>query len=210
MLYCVLLRMAEDVDTRERKPEDPPRLVGWRSKAGVRRSHHELELTTLVSRHVDPAVGEDVRFDPFDEPEASGVDLVEPIDLVMLGRESRHRDAVCDRQPVGVIRHGRILVPARQPRFDDDLQRLAAITVGGVHLQIAAIVLQRRSAKLLILESLDYLRAAEKRAAQFAALLDGASLSAFSDRALDRGRSAGVQHFQDHARRGGADLGNLA
>ena len=46
--------------------------------------------------------------------------------------------------------------------------------------------------------------------AEFAALLDGPCLSAFSDRALDSGRGARFQHFQDHARRGGADLGNLA
>src|SRR4029077_6334451 len=81
--------------------------------------------------------------------------------------------------------------------LDDDFQCLAAITVGGVHLQIAAIVLQRRSAELLIPQCLDDLSAAQKRAPQFAALLDGPCLSAVSDRALDCGRGARFQHFQD-------------
>ena len=65
-------RMAEDVHARRAHGrQHPPRLIRRRPQRRVRRRDHDLEPAPLVGRHVDGAVGEDVRLDALDQPEAS-------------------------------------------------------------------------------------------------------------------------------------------
>src|SRR5436309_2679795 len=98
-----------------------------------------------------------------------------------------------------MIRDAAERVPAIEAAADDVLQRLAAVAPDRVHLQIAAVVVDARSAERRVSERGEDLRAAEKVTAEVAPPLDIGALRAFGYRTLDRRRRSGLQHFQNHA-----------
>src|SRR5205814_6155182 len=71
---------------------------------------------------------------------------VERVDLRVLLDRARHAHAAGDAQAVGMIRHARARPAALDARVDDRLERLRAVAVDGMHLEIAAILRARRRA----------------------------------------------------------------
>ena len=202
--------MAEDVDARGlHRRNHPSRLIRRDAQRRMRRHDDELELRELGRRHVHRSVGADVRLDPFDQPEGAFVFLVQAIDRAMLLEELRHRDAAGDRQTVRMIRDTAEAVATLDAGRDDLVERLAAVAPRRVHLQIAAIVGDRRSGQLLVLQRREHLRATEKVSAQIAPSCDVFALAALVDRALDRRRRSRLQHLENHARGRRADVRNL-
>ena len=97
-----------------------------------------------------------------------------------------HRDAAGDFQPVRVIGDAAERVSTGQAALDDVREGLAAIAPRGVHLKIAAIVLESRTDQLPVVQRRHHLRAAQKLAAEISTALDVAGLSAVGDGALNR------------------------
>ena len=167
----------------------------------MRSRDHEVEAAARLDRDVERAIGEDVRLDPCEQPEGPVALAVQPIDLDALAGEARRRQAVGDRQPGGMIGDRRELVAAGATRGDDVLEGLAAVAPRRVHLQITAIVGERRPGEAGVVERGPDAGPAQEMAAEGAAARDLGALAARVDRGLDDRRSAGAQHLEDDARR---------
>src|SRR6185437_13984754 len=90
-------RVAEDVDAgRTDGAEHARGLVGGGPECRMRRGDDELEARELAWGHVDRAVGADVGLDALDESKAAAVATIQAIDLAVLLRELRHRQAAGD------------------------------------------------------------------------------------------------------------------
>src|SRR5206468_6998531 len=122
-----------------------------------------------------------VGLDPLDQPESSAVFPVQDVNLAMLLAQIRHRHAAGDLQTVRVIGDGAERVPTGQTLLDDVGERLAAIAPRGVHLKIAAIVLEARTDKFPVLQCRHHLRTAEELTAKIPAMFDVGGLSAVGD-----------------------------
>ena len=85
----------------------------------MRRRHHDFELRQLAISHVDAAICLDVRFDAFEHPEPPLVAGIQVVDFLVLSGQVRHRHAVRDRQPVGVVGDRAVAVAARETALDD-------------------------------------------------------------------------------------------
>ncbi len=68
----------------------------------------------------------------------------------MLRGQPFHRYTAGDRQAIRMVRDGVVFVSERDPGVDDVAQRLAAVAVGGMHLQVAAVLLARQAMEFLI------------------------------------------------------------
>src|SRR2546426_11239979 len=99
-----------------------------------------------------------------------------------------HRDTARNRKTVRMVSHAAELIAALDAGFDNGVERLAAVAPSRVHLKIAMIVGEGRTAELLVAQRGDHLRAAQKMAAQVVSLLDVALLPTVGDRVLHRRR----------------------
>ena len=93
-----------------------------------------------------------------------------------------------------------VVVATGDAGVDDVLERLAAVTPGRMHLQIAAVRGELRTAELRIAQRRHNLRARQKVAAQVAAFRDVRAVAAGSNRAVHSLGSTGAQHFENYAR----------
>ena len=151
----------------------------------MRRRDDNLELPQFVHRHVDGAVGANVRLDALEEPKPSVVDSIQPFDVAVLLLELGHRHAAGNRQPVRMIGHGAELIAAREAGVDDPVERLAAVAPDRMHLQVAVVVRQPRPSQARIVQRGRDLCAAQEMGAQRPPLLDVFRLTALRDRLLD-------------------------
>src|SRR4051812_33547212 len=134
---------------------------------------------------------------------------VERVDLFVLFAQLRHRHSAGDLQAVGMIGHRTELVSEADSRADDVGERLAAVAPGGVHLQVAAVVLDSRPLQRRVGQRREHLRTTEEVVAQPAPALDVCRLAAFGDGPFDRRRGARLEHLLDDARRRRADIRNF-
>src|ERR1043166_5576362 len=102
-----------------------------------------------------------------------------------------------------------VLIAALERLFDDVLERLTAVAPRRVHLEIAAILRFGWTGQRRIVERGNDAGARQKILAPHAALLRLRDLAARLDCGSNRGRLAGLQHFEDHACRCRADMLNL-
>src|SRR5207245_2723520 len=98
-----------------------------------------------------------------------------------------------------------VLISAGDSGGDDVVERLAAVAPRRVHLKIAPIRIEARSAKLCIAKRSNDLRACEKVGAELTARGDVRGAAARRDRTLDGLRSPRAKHLENDPRRRGTD-----
>ena len=193
-------------------PSMRARLIGRRSQRRVRRRDDDLHQRELRVGHVDRAVGADVGLDALQQPEACRWYFAFSASISRCCCSTRAIDRPpAIGKPVRMIGDGGMRVAARDPGLDDLLERLAAVAPIGMHLQIAADVGARRRIGLrdrIAASAAARLRKFDRspRRLRISARVFG---SAAFDGAIDDRRRAVAQHFEDHARRRGADAGNF-
>jgi hypothetical protein len=139
--------MAEDRDAGLRnRGNHAIGLIDCFAKRRMRRGNDELELPPFVRRQVKGAVDEDVRFNPFEQPEAADVLAVQRIDFGVLLDRAVHAHATGDAQTVGMIRNSRARPAALETGVDDRLERLGAVAPDRMHLEVTPILCSRRRA----------------------------------------------------------------
>ena len=191
-------RMREHVNARGGdRGHEPHRLVLTGAQLRMRRGEHDVEGAELLGREIELAVGLDVGLDALEQPERFAVAAVDCVDLLVLFRQLGRRDATRDRQAVTVIRDCRKHVAARDTPVGHLGERGATIAPVGVHLKIAAIVLQRGPAQRRIAERLDDVGPAEHVVSQLTAAGDIRRIRAFGDGPFDAFRSAGGKRFEN-------------
>ena len=167
----------------------------------MRRGHDDVELQALLERDVDLAIREDVRLDSLQQPKPRRMARIELGDLLPLHREPLGRDASGDAQAGGVVGDCRIRISPGHARGDDVVERLGAIAPGGVHLQIAPVVLTARPRDCRIVEHGADPGAAQEPAAPLPPPRDLYGPGAAGHGSFHRGRRAGVEGLENHPRR---------
>lgn len=133
---------------------------------------HDVEENGLIRAQVQSAVRANVRFDAPEQSEPISNRSIDAVDGAALVNCLGHRHATRDLQTVRMIRDRRIAVSARLTCLADVVQRGIAVTPFRMHLEIAAILVQTRSAKSRIPDDSQHLRSAEEVPAQCTAALD--------------------------------------
>ena len=139
-----------------------PGLIVVASKFEMRRGDDDFEPAALVGRHVERAVRADVGLDAFEHAKPARAAAVQVVDLGVLPRHRGHRHPTRDGQAIRVVGHATVLIPEGPARLREGFNRVGPVAPGGVHLQIAAIGADVRSAKAAILERRQHLRAGQK------------------------------------------------
>jgi hypothetical protein len=115
------------------------------------------------------------------------VRVVERVDRLVLHRKPGHRHAASDRQSVRVVCDRTVVITERETGLDDCVERLRAVAVHRVHLEIAAIVGARGPSECRISERGIHFRAAEKTRSESSPPADLDRLAARRDHGLDGG-----------------------
>ena len=102
----------------------------------------------------------------------------------------------------------RVLIATLKAGVGDLLHRRVAVAPFGVHLQVAAVLLKRRTRERGIREHAPDFGAAEKVPPKLASPLDVCAAVAPFDRVFDGRRLAGLQNLADDSRRAGPDTGD--
>src|SRR6185436_7149091 len=105
----------------------------------MRRGDDELELPHFGRRHVDGAVGEDVRLDSLEQSETAAVLPVEGIDFGMLFDRAFHAHAAGDTEAIRMVRDPRARPAAFEAGVHDRLEGFGAVAPDRMHLEVAAI-----------------------------------------------------------------------
>src|SRR3989442_10086788 len=99
-----------------------------------------------------------------------------------------------------MIGNSAVVVAPGDAGVDDVLEGLAAVAPGRMHLQIAAVRGELRTAELRIAQGRHNLRARQEIAAQVTAFRDVRTAAAFGNRALHSLGSTGAEHVENYAR----------
>src|SRR5437763_17018265 len=96
-----------------------------------------------------------------------------------------------------MIGHRRVLITAPKAGVGNFLYCRVAVAPFGMHLQVAAVLLKRRTSESRIREDAPDLGAAEKVSPKLASSLNVCAAVATIDRVFDGGRLAGLQKLGD-------------
>ena len=103
----------------------------------------------------------------------------------------------------------RYLIASREDRRDDRFQCLAAVAPDRVHLEVAAILLERHRVGSGLAKRRDHLRSREEVGTPCAAPLDDGVAADRLDGLLDDLRRTGLENFDDDASGGRPHVANL-
>src|SRR4051794_39922408 len=103
----------------------------------------------------------DVRLDALQQSESAAARDEQRVDRLPLLRTLRHRHAAGNLQTVRVVGYRRVGVTPRETRIDDVAQLGVAIAPDRMHLEVAAIVVQRGPGEPWIVQHSPYFGAAE-------------------------------------------------
>ena len=117
----------------------------------------------------------------------------------MLLLDVGHRHAAGDRQPVRMIGHAAEFVAAREACFHDLFERLHAVAERRMHLQIAAVLLDRNAVERRIAQHPADARPAHEVVAQPASLENRRRLRAICNETIDGRRLSGGQDLENDA-----------
>lgn len=109
------------------------------------RREDDIKQSRFFIRQIELSRGTDVGFNTLQQAKPGTKATVDALDRDALLSGLGHRHATGDLEAVGMVRDRRILITARQTGVGDLLHGRHAIAPFRMHLEIAAILLQRRT-----------------------------------------------------------------